>query len=348
MPKMRNVRIAVLGVALTAIAISGGIFVVRTCAASGLAASAPLAADFAVFPADNVWNTPVDLAPLHPRSAYWMQAINGHTGHPLHADFGHVYRGHLNGIPYNLVDANTPREKVAFDPARNYAGESDALPSDGLPIPADAVVEGDPQSEKGGGDRHLILVDTSARVLHELFDAVRQPDGSWQCAQYSRWDLTSNALRADDATSADAAGLPIFPGLVRWDEIERGEIRHALRFTLDLTWKQHLWPARHDAPVGGSNNPPMGMRVRLKSGFDISGYSATNQVILTALKRYGMMLADNGGDWFISGAPNPRFDDDDLHRLGQIVPGDAFEVVDTSAWIVDADSGRVAEAATSR
>src|SRR5262249_34885892 len=148
------------------------------------------------------------------------------------------------------------------------------------------------------------------------------------------------ALRPDTWTSADAAGLPILPGLVRWEEIQAGEIRHALRFTLELTWKGHLWPGRHDAPSGSATNPPMGMRVRLKANYDISKYSRTNQVILRALKKYGMFLADNGGDWFISGAPNPNFNDDDLHLLGQIVPHDAFEVVDTSHWMVDFDSGK--------
>jgi hypothetical protein len=179
------------------------------------------------------------------------------------------------------------------------------------------------------------------KVLHEMYAAVKQPDGSYQCEQYSRWDLTSNALRPDGWTSADAAGLPVLPGLVRWDEIQSGEIKHALRFTLSLTWQPHLWPARHDAPSGSTLNPPMGMRVRMKANFDISGYSTTNQIILKALKKYGMFMADNGGDWYISGAPNPNFNDTDLHLLEQIVPNTAFEVVDTSAWIVNPNSAQV-------
>ena len=322
---------AILAIAL----ISGGPW-----ARNSVESSRPVPPGFTVFPPDNIWNTPIDTAPLHPRSAEWMDVINGHSKHPVHADFGYMYRGHANGIPYNLVGAGTPRVKVAFDPAKSYAAESDPLPASGLPIPPDAVAEGDPPPVDMNGDRHLILVDLEAKVLHELFQAARQPDGSWLCKQYSRWDLTTNALRPDGFTSADAAGLPIFPGLVRWDEIERGEIRHALRFTLDLTWKPHLWPARHDAPSGGPKNPPMGMRVRLKAGFDISRYSKTNQIILKALKKYGMILADNGGDWFISGAPNSRFDDGDLHQLARIVPAEAFEVVDTSGWLVEKDSGR--------
>lgn len=309
-------------------------------ARGSIPSSQPLPAGFEVFPRDNIWNTPVDIAPLHPRSAEWMDVINGHSKHPVHPDFGYTYRGHTNGIPYNVVGSATPRVKVAFDPVRSYAAESDPLPPSGLPIPRDAVAEGDPPPIDMNGDRHLILVDVDEKVLHELFAAARQPDGSWVCRQYSRWDLTSNALRKDGITSADAAGLPIFPGLVRWDEIERGEIRHALRFTLDLTWKPHLWPARHDAPSGGPKNPPMGMRVRLKAGFDLGRYSRTNQVILRALKKYGMFLADNGGDWFISGAPSARFDDNDLNQLKRIVPADAFEVVDTSGWMEDKNSGR--------
>ena len=305
------------------------------------APSSPLPVGFKVFPADNIWNAPVDTAPLHPNSALWMDISNGHAGHPLHADFGYLYNGHLNGIPYNVVGNATPKVQVAFNPAGNYAADSDPLPAGGLPIPTDAVAEGDPIPVDLAGDRHLLLMDVDNKVLHELFSTVRQLDGSWLCSQYSRWDLTRNALRPDGLSSADAAGLPILPGLVRWDEIQAGEIKHALRFALDLTWKPHLWPARHVALSGSSLNPPMGMRVRLKANFNISGYSATNQIILKALKKYGMFLADNGGDWYISGAPNANFDDNDLHLLTQITPHDAFEVVDTSAWIVDPNSGQV-------
>jgi len=307
---------------------------------SSIPSSQALPAGLAVFPPDNIWNTPVDTAPLHPRSAEWMDTINGHSRHPVHPDFGYMYRGHTNGIPYNVVGAATPKVTVVFNPAGNYSKESDPLPPGGLPIPKDALIEGDPPPQDKNGDRHLILVDVDAKVLHELFSVWRPPDGPWLCSQYSRWDLTSNALRRDEFTSADAAGLPIFPGLVRWDEIERGEITHALRFTLDLTWKPHLWPARHSAPSGGPKNPPMGMRVRLKGDFDIAGYSKTNQIILRALKKYGMMLADNGGDWFISGAPNANFSDRDLRQLKRIVPAEAFEVVDVSLWQVAPDSAR--------
>jgi len=301
--------------------------------------SSPLPAGFQLFPANNIWNVPVDSAPLHPNSAQWMDISNGHAGHPLHADFGTVYLGHLNGIPYNIVGNTTPLVRVTFAPTA-YVSESDPLPAAGLPMPADVAAEGDPPPVDMTGDRHLLLLDVDNKILHEMFAVARQLDGSWTCMGYSRWDLTSNALRPDSWTSADAAGLPILPGLVRWDELQTGEIKHALRFTLALTWRPHLWPARHDAVSGGTLTPPMGMRVRLKANFDISGYSATNQIILKALKKYGMFMADNGGDWYISGAPNPNFDDNDLHLLGQIIPTNAFEVVDISTWMVDPNSGQ--------
>jgi hypothetical protein len=309
-------------------------------AASARTPSDPVPTNVQIFPSSNIWNTPVDNAPLHPNSGLWMGIINGHAGHPLHADFGTLYAGHYNGIPYNIVGNATPLVPVSFNPAANYASESDPLPAAGLPIPVDAIAEGDPPPVDMSGDRHLLLLDVDNNVLHEMFAAARQPDGSWLCAQYSRFDLSSNALRPDGWTSADAAGLPIFPGLVRWDEIQTGAINHALRFTLALTWKPHMWPGRHDAISGSASNPPFGMRVRLKANFDISGYSATNQVILRALKKYGMILADNGGDWFISGAPNPNFNDSDLALLVQIVPNSAFEVVDTSTWLVDPNSAQ--------
>ena len=199
--------------AILAIALVAGAQLTR----NSIPSSQPLPVGFAVFPPDNIWNTPVDAAPLHPRSAEWMDVINGHSKHPVHPDFGYMYRGHTNGIPYNLVGSGTPRVRVAFDPVRSYAAESDPLPASGLPIPQDALAEGDPSPVDMNGDRHLILVDLDEKVLHELFAAARQADGSWLCRQYSRWDLTSNTLRKDGITSADAAGLPIFPGLVRWE-----------------------------------------------------------------------------------------------------------------------------------
>ena len=311
------------------------------CSQHAFALSDPLPAGFQVFPADNIWNTPVDTAPLHPNSALWMADANSNpAGVPLHPNFlSGLYLGHYTGFPYSVVGNATPKVLVAFAAGAHIA-ESDPLPAVGLPIPPDFALEGDPIPVDPASDHHLILVDVDKKVLHELYAVTRQANGSLTCLQYSRWDLTSNALRPDGWTSADAAGLPIFPLLVRWDELQTGTINHALRFVLPATWRPHLWPARHDAPTGGTNNPPMGMRVRLKASFDISGYSATNQVILKALKKYGMFMADNGGGWGINGAPNPNFNDIDLQLLRQITPSAAFEVVDTSSWMIDPNSGQ--------
>jgi hypothetical protein len=296
-----------------------------------------------LLPADNIWNTPVDTAPLHPLNAQWMDINNGHTGHNFHADFGTTYLGRNLGIPFNVI-AGASVLKVAVRLTR-YAGESDPLPAGGVPIPTNVIIEGDPGPFDPNADNHCLILDTDTHTIHEFFGMQRNGNGTYTAKQYSRWDYTSNALRRDGWTSADAAGLPITPGLVRYDEVleavaSGGTVPHAFRFTLDLSWQPHLWPARHDAPSGGPLNPPMGMRVRLKADYDISGYSPMNQAILRTLKTYGMILADNGGDWFVSGAPDPRWNDDDLHLLRRIIPHDAFEVVDVSKWMTERGSGR--------
>jgi len=217
---------------------------------------------------------------------------------------------------------------VNFD----YADESDPGP---YPIPANPLIEGGPQSQ---GDRHILVVDTDNCVLYELYAAY--PDGNgWTAGSGAIYDLTSNALRPEGWTSADAAGLPILPGLVRYDEVAAGEIRHALRFTVPRTRKAYVWPARHYASsLTGAQYPPMGQRFRLKASFDISGYSSDVQVIFTALKRYGMILADNGSAWYLSGVPDERWDNDALHELGQ-VKGSDFEAVDVSSLMVNDNSG---------
>lgn len=297
-----------------------------------------------IFPTNNIWNTRIDNAVLHSSSALWMDETNGHTAHELHPDFGNTYLGKWNGIPYMIIDNDIPNATVTWPTDYDYSDESEPLPSTGLRIPDDAICESDPAPLDPDSDRHCILVNTDENKLYEVFASSRiYQNGvwlsSWTIRQLSIWDLTSNALRTDGWTSADAAGLPILPGLVRWEEVQSGRIDHALRFTLALTYSPYMWPARHNAITGTALNPPFGMRVRLKSNFDISGFSATNQVILTALKEYGMFLADNGGDWFISGAPSPHWDNDDLGLLETIIPRDSFEVVDTSTWLVNADSG---------
>ena len=207
-----------------------------------------------------------------------------------------------------------------------YPSESDPGP---YPIPADAPIEGGPSST---GDRHVIILDATHRMLYELYDA--HPAGDhWEAGSGAIFDLTSNALRPEGWTSADAAGLPMLPGLVRYDEVASGEITHALRFTVDETQEAYIHPATHYASSDTNTSlPPMGLRLRLRAGYDISGFPAEVQVILRALKKYGMIVADNGSSWYISGAPDPRWSDDELHMLSQ-VPGSAFEAVYTGPTI---------------
>ena len=268
------------------------------------------------FPASNAWNADVSALPVDPNSAALIAAC-GTRG--LHADFGTVWNGAPNGIPYALVGAGQPRVPVSFA----YAGESDPGP---YPIPPDAPIVGGAASS---GDRHVVVVDTSAWKLYELFDARPVRGGaSWTAGSGAVFDLSSNALRPAGWTSADAAGLPIFPGLVRWDEaVQRGAIDHALRFTCPRTRRGYVEPARHFASSDPSASlPPMGMRVRLKASFDTAGFSPEVRVILRAMMRHGMLLADNGSAWYVSGAPDARWSDARLAELGR-VPSAAFEVV---------------------
>jgi len=269
------------------------------------------------FPADNPWNTPVDQDPVDPNSDTLIASIGLTRG--LHPDFGANYNGGPFGIPYIVVGGTTPAVSVTFD----YADESDPGP---YPIPTDAPIEGGAAS---GGDRHVLVIDRDHWKLYELFAAYPIAGSpNWTAGSGAIFDLGTNALRTAGWTSADAAGLPIFPGLVRYDEVvEQGAILHALRFTVSHTRHGYVYPARHYASSDtNSFVPPMGMRVRLKSSYDISGYPASARVILQALKTYGMIVADNGSDWFISGAPDPRWNDTELNTLKQ-VPGSNFEVV---------------------
>ena len=285
-----------------------------------------------VLPGDNIWNTPVAGLPLDANSAAFVGTIGATRG--LHPDFGSgTWAGAPIGIPYTVVDASQPGVNVAFD----YTDESDPGP---YPIPPAALIEGGSQSS---GDRHVLILDRGNCVLYELFAAYPQQDGSWRAGSGAVFDLNSNDLRPEGWTSADAAGLPILPGLVRYDEVAAGEIRHALRFTAPQTRSDYVWPARHEASnLTGSQIPPMGQRFRLKAGFDLSRFSAPVRVILQAMKTYGLILADNGSAWYISGAPDPRWDDDML--VGELaqVKGSDFEAVDVSSLMADPDSGRAA------
>ncbi|HXT37289.1 MAG TPA: hypothetical protein VN837_17075 [Chloroflexota bacterium] len=269
----------------------------------------PAAPNCPIFPATNVWNRDISRLPVATNSAQMIAAIG--LGRGLHPDFSN--QG-AYGIPFQVVSGSQKKSPVSFD----YASESDK----GLyPIPAKPLIE-------GGSDRHMLLIDAGTCTLYELY-AAQHTSAGWHAGSGAIWNLRSNALRPDGWTSADAAGLPIFPGLVRYDEVARGLIDHALRFTADRTARAHLYPARHDAGESGTGLPPMGLRLRLKSGVDISWAGPQTRVILTALKKYGMILADNGTSWYISGAPDPHWNDNELHQLNRISGAD-FEVVDTA------------------
>ena len=303
-------RLAVLGaVAIALIAGSIGVANARTVIVNGRGCP--------ILPTTNVWNKPVNALPVRSDSAALMTTM-GLTRY-LHPDFG-TFAGY--GIPINVVNASTPKKTVKFD----YADESDAGP---YPIPTSPKIEG----AGGPGDRHLLSIDTSTCKLWELYNVRMSGAGVWSAGSGAIYDLKSNALRPDGWTSADAAGLPIYPGLVRYDEVAAGVINHAIRFTVPQTQDTHIYPARHDASsLTGPQYPPMGLRLRLKASVDISGYSAQSRVILTALKKYGMILADNGSAYYISGAPDARWDDGGLHDLHGI-KGSMFEVVDTTGFV---------------
>ncbi|HUL02776.1 MAG TPA: hypothetical protein VLV16_06045 [Gemmatimonadales bacterium] len=277
-----------------------------------------------VFPADNAWNRDISADPVDSNSDSLIARCGGSAS--LHPDFGSVYGGAPWGIPYTTVSGGQRRVPVTFD----YNDESDPGP---YPIPPDAPIEG---GASAGGDRHVLVIDVDSWKLYELFDAHPANGGAaWTAGSGAVFDLSSNALRPEGWTSADAAGLPIFPGLVRYDEVvTQGVIAHAVRFTCPTTRRAYVPPAGHYASsYTDANLPPMGMRVRLKAGVSLAGYPADVQVILTALKKYGMLLADNGGAFFVSGAPDSRWNDADVNTLKRL-HGTDFEVVKMTGLVV--------------
>jgi len=287
--------------------------------------SGPSVGGVSIFPLDHIWNTRVDSLPVDSRSADYVGAI-GSIAY-LHADFGSgLYEGNPIGIPYNIVSGSQQKKTVIFE----YADESDVGP---YPIPDNPFIE-------GGSDHHLVIIDRDAKILYELFAAEKKADESWAAGSGAVFNLSDYTLRPSGWTSADAAGLAILPGLVRYDEVNAGEINHALRFTAPSTRRAYIWPARHYASsITDPAYPPMGQRFRLKSSFNTSGYPYQAQIVLKALKKYGMILSDNGAPWYITGAPNEQWNNDALHTLHQI-KGTDFEAVDSSSLMINQDSGQ--------
>lgn len=285
-----------------------------------------------VYPVDNIWNVRVDNLPVHARSNAWVNSIGRNTG--FHMDFGSgAWNGGPIGIPYNLVNGSeTTKYNVDF----LWDDESDSGP---YPIPASPKIE-------HGGDHHILVMDRETCKLYELYNA-SYDSGQWSADSGAIWDLNTHALRPDGWTSADAAGLPILPGLLLYDEVASGVINHAIRFTVLETQRAYLWPARHYASNNTDPNvPPMGARFRLKEDYDISGFDPQMRVILQAMKTYGIIIADNGSDWYVSGAPDNRWDNDLLHTL-DVLTGDDFEAVDASSLMINPNSGQ-ARAANAR
>jgi hypothetical protein len=284
-------------------------------APSAVAAPLPQAPSCPVFPATNVWNKRVDKLPRHRRSAAIVKAIGADLS--VHADFGSgLWDGGPIGIPITVVDSAQPSFAVNF----HYDEESNPGP---YPIPPDVKIEGGPDAD---GDRHAIIVERDSCTLYELFDL----HPAWEAGSGAIWNLRSNRLRPRGWTSADAAGLPILPGLARYDEVARGLIDHALRFTVRRSRRAYVYPARHFASSSTNRNlPPMGLRLRLRSNFPVARFPRQARVILRALKRYGMIVADNGSSWYISGAADPRWSNDQLHTLHR-VKGSDFRVVSTA------------------
>jgi len=305
------------------------VFVVCYPMGYALAETSPTIEGCSILPANNIWNTPIDALSVDPNSSSYINTIGSNTG--LHPDFGSgTWDGGPIGIPYNVVPGSQPKVNITFD----YSDESDPGP---YPIPPDPQIEGGPDST---GDRHILVMDRDRCILYETWSTYPQPGGSWQAGSGAVFDLRSNALRPSGWTSSDAAGLPVLPGLVRYDEVAAGEIHHAIRFTVPRTRKAYVWPARHYASsLTALNYPPMGQRFRLKADFDVSRFSAQVQVILRALKKYGMILADNGSAWYISGVPDPRWDNDVLLSELKLVKGSDFEAVDVSSLMVSPNSG---------
>ncbi len=290
----------------------------------------PAAPSCPMFPADNVWNTDISTLPVNSHSAAWMASMDS-SGTNIHPDFGPSFGAQPvpYGMPYTVVNNSHSTTSLGFQ----YASESDPGP---YPFDANTPIEG---GQNASGDRHAIMINQDTCTLYELYDAQYAP-GSSTAGSGAIWNLRSDALRPAGWTSADAAGLPIMPGLLRLDEVQSGVVSHAIRFTAAQTDTSYLWPARHEAGSASDPNlPPMGARFRLKAGFNISGFSAQAQVILRAMQHYGLILADNGSNWYFQGTQDPGWANNLLDEL-KSVPASAFEAVDESSLMVNPNSGQ--------
>lgn len=285
----------------------------------------PTLANCPIYPADHIWNARIGDLPAHPSSDHFTAAIGREEN--LHPDFGSgLWEGSPIGIPITIVEPTQARSRIDF----HWKSESDPGP---YPIPSAPSIE-------GGNDRHVILLETASCILYELYDVSKQSDGSWRAGSGAIFDLTSYQLRPRGWTSADAAGLPILPGLVRYDEVMSGSIDHALRFTAPVTRRAYVWPARHHASdQEHPAYPPLGQRFRLRANYDTSGFSYEARVIAEALKNYGMILADNGSPWFLSGAPDERWNNEALRDLTRI-RGEDFTAIDVTPLLIHPDSGQ--------
>jgi hypothetical protein len=313
-------RLPVVAVALVALS--------ATTALAGTSAPLP-GTTCSAFPANNYWHTPVNTLPVNRSSSVWMSHMSP-TRH-LHPDFGPSYGAQPApyGIPITYVTGTHPKVPVRFD----YASESDRV---GYPLGSDTKVEG---GQWTSGDRHTVVVDRSTCRVYETW-LTRRSGSAWLAGSGATWSLGSNALRPAGWTSADAAGLPILPGLLRYDEVAAGRVDHAIRFTTNITDRRYLWPARHQAgSVTNAAYPPMGARFRLKAGFSLAGFRSDTQVVLRAMKTYGLVLADNGSPWYFQGTADTRWASpllDDLKRI----PASAFEAVDTSSLMISSNSAQ--------
>lgn len=318
-PRRSSALFAVLGAAALAAAPWAG--------AGAAASGSPSLGGCPVLPADNVWNTDISALPVDASSAAWI-ASSGGPSQLIHPDFGPSGGPVAYGIPFQLVDGSHQKVPVTFQ----YASESDPGP---YPLGPDTPIEGGSGSS---GDRHALVVDTSTCTLYETWNTYYSASGS-TAGSGAIFNLSSDALRPAGWTSADAAGLPILPGLLRYSEVAAGAVRHAIRFTVQHTDAAYIWPARHQAGSAGDPTlPPMGARFRLKGGVDISHFSAPAQVILTAMKHYGLILADNGSNWYFQGDTDPGWTDSLLAELKSVPAGD-FEAVDESSLMLDPTSG---------